>query len=1035
MFQRRDDEFNTNESQLIDRYLKDLEKKERTQRIRQERPRYRRRLRFVLPLLLVAVSVLAVLVGLCSMGVLPMPKIDASFFYSPFDSDDSSDSAPTKHSSGSEMPTVEIISSDSVVTLPNQNSAANRPTEIYGTFLNLSDDFNPTDTKKTNALLDEVERNGFTTLFVKLNDASGFYLDSAAIESALEQTIATAHQKSLSVCGVVDLTPLIEGCFTNPAQTASVQTKLLAAASLEGLDGLFIQSVRRTPEETDFCTYMATGTPYGYLNYNRDLLTQTVTALSQEVRQKNGAMLFGLMCDSIYATADVKEGGIKTKASHQMWRDDAADVLSWMQQGLFDVVFVTADTTTNSKTLPFETLVNWWDKNTPATCSLGFVLSSDRATAGKGEWRNPDQLTRQLMTLKDIDRNLFCFNSYKALAEDSSGGAAVVYKYLKGDVEDNYVLRDLSFTSPTKRDFTTYENSVAIIGASDPNFDLLLNSVAVKRTEYGYFSLQLDLKVGKNTFTFTHKGKTETFVVYYRYTVLKNASPTSSLSLNGGDNLIVKATARTGSTVKATLNGKTVTLQQTETEEYSDFSTFSGSFEMPSAKTKEQKLGRITFIGQHNGVTERLTGGAITVKKKVVVSSSSSTVSPPPSGGGYIGVGNTLIAEVTKQQAETFNGEKAADDLSLPTNNYLPKGTLDYCKENTDYDPSSGNSYRLMRYGKRVYTSNVRTLRGTLPSKNSISTKSLVTDGSHTVLTLKTDWKAPFKVQILPQKYSGGSGKNRTTITSRTFTYVDITFCYADKLNVDANKLAESPIFSKVQILKGTTDYTLRLYLQKVGEFFGWAADYDAAGNLVFRFVNPVKATKADNKYGGRLDNIKIVVDAGHGGSDAGALGANKNYNEEQLNLLLAKKVAAKLESIGATVVLTRTSDTGMTNEARMNKVRNARPNLALSIHRDSATNTTANGFTTFYFNPYTHQAAEKINNQMKKAKIYRTIRTMQGHVFFLSRVADCPVVLTENGFMSNSQDYNNIMLKDSANEKCADALVKGIVDYFLTIG
>ena len=79
-------------------------------------------------------------------------------------------------------------------------------------------------------------------------------------------------------------------------------------------------------------------------------------------------------------------------------------------------------------------------------------------------------------------------------------------------------MRELSITSPSKSDFLTYENSVAIIGASDPNFPLLLNGKEAERTADGYFSLQLDLKVGENKITFEHKGTTKTFKIQGKFT-------------------------------------------------------------------------------------------------------------------------------------------------------------------------------------------------------------------------------------------------------------------------------------------------------------------------------------------------------------------------------------------------------------------------------------------------------------------------------------------------------------------------------------
>ena len=60
------------------------------------------------------------------------------------------------------------------------------------------------------------------------------------------------------------------------------------------------------------------------------------------------------------------------------------------------------------------------------------------------------------------------------------------------------------------------------------------------------------------------------------------------------------------------------------------------------------------------------------------------------------------------------------------------------------------------------------------------------------------------------------------------------------------------------------------------------------------------------------LENVRVVVDPGHGGSDPGAIGAAGAYgpDEADLNLALAQQVKAELEALGAQVYLTRTEDT-----------------------------------------------------------------------------------------------------------------------------
>ena len=56
------------------------------------------------------------------------------------------------------------------------------------------------------------------------------------------------------------------------------------------------------------------------------------------------------------------------------------------------------------------------------------------------------------------------------------------------------------------------------------------------------------------------------------------------------------------------------------------------------------------------------------------------------------------------------------------------------------------------------------------------------------------------------------------------------------------------------------------------------------------------------------------------------------------------------------------------------------------------------------------------------------TNRGSKYYPYFVARVSDCPAILTENGFMSNANDVNNMINK---NNETAQGIVNGIVSYF----
>ena len=116
-----------------------------------------------------------------------------------------------------------------------------------------------------------------------------------------------------------------------------------------------------------------------------------------------------------------------------------------------------------------------------------------------------------------------------------------------------------------------------------------MNGNNVEYDADGLFSLSLDLKVGKNTFTFVHKEQTITYTVNYRYVIISSFEPSTNKSYSSGTTIVVSAMARAGSNVTATFNGSSITMQkknlsqEDEGEVKSDtFVEYVASFTLPT---------------------------------------------------------------------------------------------------------------------------------------------------------------------------------------------------------------------------------------------------------------------------------------------------------------------------------------------------------------------------------------------------------------------------------------------------------------------
>ncbi|MBQ9859643.1 MAG: N-acetylmuramoyl-L-alanine amidase [Clostridia bacterium] len=587
----------------------------------------------------------------------------------------------------------------------------------------------------------------------------------------------------------------------------------------------------------------------------------------------------------------------------------------------------------------------------------------------------------------------------------------------------------LEVTSHPNKDITVTESATVFTGTSDPTQPLLINGKAVEREPDGAFSVEFPLTPGANYFTFSHKGKEATYIVRYNFVIIQSFSPSGSPRYKSGSTMSVVVTARKGSTVKATFRGQTVTLTQVAAQQDSEqavesrtFVTYVGSFALPKDNVTDLSLGAVSITATCDGKTATRTSGNIVCEKAAL----------------------EPIAEIITYSAETFNGN-TADDASRPTNNYLPQGTVDYVVGRTYYEDKE---YLNLRCGRRVYVTKknepgnnvvqvTKQYAGTLPDTNRLSVAGVEMDPRLTTVTLNTQWKAPFLLDLLPQTYTDAVHQNYT-VSDVTCAYVEIKFCYASALTGDLTFPKNHPVFTRAEIKKGTDSCTLRLYLKKTGGFYGWDAFYNAKGQLVFQFLHPAQVKPAKNAYGADLSGVKILLDVGHGGASCGAVGLDNARPEAERNLYLAGLLKKELESIGATVILNRTDNSTVLADTRCQQLKKLKPDLCIAIHHDANGSAIANGFGSFYSTLFSREAARYIYEETMKTGIYNgsaagNRNRLDWHYYFVARMSDCPVVLTENGFMTSALDHKGIM-SDTVNWQKAQAITRGVAKYFLSI-
>ena len=172
-----------------------------------------------------------------------------------------------------------------------------------------------------------------------------------------------------------------------------------------------------------------------------------------------------------------------------------------------------------------------------------------------------------------------------------------------------------------------------------------------------------------------------------------------------------------------------------------------------------------------------------------------------------------------------------------------------------------------------------------------------------------------------------------------------------------------------------------------------------------------------------------VVLDAGHGGGDAGAL--YEGIREKDINLAVAKKVEAILLSYGYHVVMTRTEDTTVDLYTRADIANEVNADIFVSIHSNAAEkNTDFTGIYTYY-HPTSRRGARLAQAiQTPLCELTGGIdRGIESADFVVLRETSMCAALVEMGFMTNSGELQ-LLISPSYQDKLAAGIAEGIVSY-----
>ena len=886
-----------------------------------------------------------------------------------------------------------------------------------------------------NYLLNEFEEYGFDTVIINTSykGVSYFEIDEHKFShSPLNMLLdsAVAHNFFIYISFDLSTELTLNGIDDLGDNIDYLTYSIHRVTSKYLIDGIILQDYYSERSEHSYSDYRRMGGGIGYENWLRESNEYIFSLVSETIKATNNSVAVGIAVDNMWMNDSSDSRGSDTNDDFEAYKDGYADTRRYILDGYVDFMTVYCYGSLESSDLNFTKVVKWWNEIAEEADIPMFVKhANSRVSSSDRSWA-VDQIVKQIIEAEKYSKYRgSIFESLQQLRENEDSTDAII-RYYEGDLDVNALYKELKMVLPTKTDFTTYEPSVIFQGSFDQNFEVYFNGAPIKLNEAGNFFFEEPLSVGVNTFTFKNKSTTVRYRITRKIKVLQSVEPVSGyeMRVEGNSRITVNVFAYKGSTVKATLNGQTITLKedQARTDDLDSntiYRHFTGYFTAPDGIAgEEQDLGSIAVSGSYDAYNyESATGAHVIVNALPVIVEAESA----------------QLVRVKNNNTITYD-YYTTDNIADPTNPRLPAGTVDVYVNTVTYKTSSSGvtqsiDYYLTASGLRIRASDCELIEGNTIVDNTAVSNGAYQSGGDTVLSFSLDYQTPFTVSFSPLSYDSPSSGSYL-VQNFNPDYVLITFdhlsSYSGVPSFSGDSLFSGAEWQNVSV-NGEQKLQLRLRLRNSGVYMGYTSSYDGSGGLTITF----------NGYNTSLSGTVIVVDPGHGYSrsatsiDPGAVG---HVVEQEINLAVAKELTAQLKSAGATVYMLPTNTTYISVYDRADYARrNYHPDIYISIHCNSATNGEGvRGVEAYYFTPFSQPLASLVSRKM--ANYYQNSvygdgknrdRGAKYDYFAVTLEQEFASILVECGFVT---DYSEAMALNSSTHQAglAGAIVDAVREY-----
>jgi N-acetylmuramoyl-L-alanine amidase len=177
------------------------------------------------------------------------------------------------------------------------------------------------------------------------------------------------------------------------------------------------------------------------------------------------------------------------------------------------------------------------------------------------------------------------------------------------------------------------------------------------------------------------------------------------------------------------------------------------------------------------------------------------------------------------------------------------------------------------------------------------------------------------------------------------------------------------------------------------------------------------------------LAGLKIAIEAGHGGSNTGAVGLS-GLLEKDINLDLSFRLGDLCEAMGAEVVQVRDSDRDMTLIEKRNIAIESGADMLISIHANAGGRgyLSVAGTSTYWHNPFWAPLAQTIYDRLLETGLIE-FGVVGSFNYTVTRASQLPAVLVEQAFMSHAEDEEKLADSDFRQLE-AEKICQWIIDY-----